>query len=155
MSTVLIIIELFCQRITCRIDVHHLGLFPSTIQAQRKCLSFKLFKRYIDCFSCANWSRWREAFIKLYMKYIKHFALWIKHLRFMHQSIPPAPSTPPPGLLRGICPPCQSRGPSICQPPGHSRAFDTHAVSYQNKTTQKVVLEKKQIGSSVKDRNKL
>ena len=72
----------------------------------------------------------------------------------MHQSIPPAPSPPPPGLLGGIYPPCQSRGwgickfctargPGICQPPGHSRAFDTHAVSYQNITTQKVLLEKK------------
>ena len=30
-----------------------------------------------------------------------------------------------------------------------------HAVSYQNITTQKVLLEKKQIGSFVKDRNKL
>ena len=63
-----------------------------------------------------------------------------KKLKIMHQSIPPAPSTPPPlpGLLRGICLPCQSRGwgickfctargPGICQPPGHSRAFDTHA----------------------------
>ena len=38
---------------------------------------------------------------------------------------------------------------------GHSRAFDTHTVSYQNITTQKVLLEKKQIGSSVKDRNEL
>ena len=38
---------------------------------------------------------------------------------------------------------------------GHSRAFDTHTVSYQNITTQKVLLEKKQIGSSVKDRDKL
>ena len=84
--------------------------------------------------------------------------------RIMPQSIPPTPS--PPRLLRGICTPCQSRGwgickfctaqgPGICQPPGHSRAFDTHAVSYQNITTQKVLLEKKQIGSSVKDRNKL
>ena len=45
--------------------------------------------------------------------------------------------------------------PGICQPRGHSRPFDTHAVSYQNITTQKVLLEKKQIGSSVKDRNKL
>ena len=73
---------------------------------------------------------------------------------------------PPPGLLQGICPPCQSRrrgickfcsarGPGICQPRGHSRAFDTHAVSYQNITAQRVLLEKKQIGSSVKDRNKL
>ena len=83
----------------------------------------------------------------------------------MHQSIPPAPS-PPPGQLRGICPPCQSRGwgickcctargLGICQPPGQSRAFDTHAVSYQNITTKKVLLEEKQIGSFVKDRNKL
>ena len=70
----------------------------------------------------------------------------------MHQLIPPAPSSP--GLLRDICPPCQSRGwgickfctargPGICQPRGHSLAFDTHAVSYQNTTTQKVLLEKK------------
>ena len=32
---------------------------------------------------------------------------------------------------------------------------NTHAVSYQNVTTQRVLLEKKQIDSSVKDRNKL
>ena len=68
--------------------------------------------------------------------------------------------------LRGICPPCQSRGwgickfcaargPGICQPRGHERAFNTHAVSYQNITRQKVLLEKKQIGSPVKDRSKL
>ena len=73
--------------------------------------------------------------------------------RIMHQSIPPVPR-PPPGLLRGICTPCQSRGlgickfctargPGICQPQGHSQGFDTHAVSYQNITTQKVLLEKK------------
>ena len=60
----------------------------------------------------------------------------------------------PPGLLREICTPCQSRvwgickfytarGPGIRQPRGHSRGFDTHAVSYQNVTTQKVLLEKK------------
>ena len=72
----------------------------------------------------------------------------------------------PPGLLRGICTPCQSRGWGICkfctargpgirQPRGHSRGFDTHVVSYQNITTQKVLLEKRQIGSSIKDRNKL
>ena len=83
----------------------------------------------------------------------------------MHQSIPAGPSapTPHPGLLRGIFPPCQSRGwgickvcaargPGICQP----RAFDTHAVSYQNTTTQGILLEKKkQSGSSVKDGKKL
>ena len=48
-----------------------------------------------------------------------------------------------------------ARGPGIWQPRGHSQAFDTHAVSYQNITTQRVLLEKKQIGSSVKDRTKL
>ena len=50
---------------------------------------------------------------------------------YASQSIPAAPSPPPPlRLLRGICPPCQSRGwgickfctargPGICQPRGH------------------------------------
>ena len=86
----------------------------------------------------------------------------------MHQSIPAAPSHPPPlppGLLRGICAPFQSRELGICkfcaargagirQPQGYSRAFDTRSVSYQNITTQvqRILLGKKQIGSSVKDR---
>ena len=35
--------------------------------------------------------------------------------RLMHQSIQPAPSPLPPGLLRGICPPCQSRRWGICK----------------------------------------
>ena len=71
-----------------------------------------------------------------------------------------------PGLLRGICLPCQSRGwgickfcaargPGICQPRGQPRAFDTHAVSYQNITTQRILLKNKQIGSFVKDGKKL
>ena len=74
----------------------------------------------------------------------------------MHQSITAAASAPlpSPGLLRDICQPCKSRGwgickfctargPGICQPRGHSRHFDTHAVSYQNINTQRVLLEKK------------
>ena len=73
----------------------------------------------------------------------------------MHQSIPAAPSPPsPPGLLRGICPPCQSRGwgickfctargLGICQPQDHSWAFDTHAVTYQNITTRRFYWKKK------------
>ena len=76
------------------------------------------------------------------------------------------PPHPPTGLLQGICSSCQSREwgickfctarrPGICQLQGYSRAFDTHAVSYQNITTQKVLQQKKQIGASVKDRNKL
>ena len=82
----------------------------------------------------------------------------------MHQSIPPAPSPslpPPPYYCLVI-----SGGGAFANfaLPGR-RAFanagaipelsNTHAVSYQNKTTQRVLLEKKQIGSSVKDRNKL
>ena len=76
------------------------------------------------------------------------------------------PAPPPPGYCwafpRLVSPGggsfanfCSARGSGICQPRGHSRAFDTHPVSYHNITTQKVLLEKKQIGSSVKDRNKL
>ena len=71
----------------------------------------------------------------------------------MHQSIPPAPSSPP-GYCGAYARLVSPVGGGICQPPGHSRAFDTHAVSYQIITTQKVLLKKKQIGSSVKDRNK-
>ena len=85
----------------------------------------------------------------------------------MHQSIPAAPSpSPPPGLLRGICPPCHSRGwgickfcaarwAGICQPQGHSRSFDTHAVSYQNITTQRILLGKKADWLICQDRKKL
>ena len=54
---------------------------------------------------------------------------------FMHQSIPAAP-IPPPGQLRGICVPCQSRGGTLANlalPGGwaftYPRAFDTHVVS--------------------------
>ena len=60
----------------------------------------------------------------------------------MHQSIPPAPSPPPratAGHLPALSVPgvghlqmLHCPGPGICQPPGQSRAVDTHAVSYQN-----------------------
>ena len=33
--------------------------------------------------------------------------------------------------------------PGICEPRGHSQAFDTHAVCYQNITTQRILLGKK------------
>ena len=38
-----------------------------------------------------------------------------------------------------------ARGPGICQPPGQSRAFDTHAVSYQNKTTRRIYWKKSRL----------
>ena len=38
---------------------------------------------------------------------------------------------------------------------GIAHVTSGHALSYQNKTTQRVLLEKRQIGSSVKNRNKL
>ena len=47
-------------------------------------------------------------------------------------------------------------GLAFANPGAIPRLSNTHAVSYQNVTTQRVLLEKKkQIGSSVKDRNKL
>ena len=72
----------------------------------------------------------------------------------------------PPRLLWGICPSCQSRGwgiskfcaargPGICQPRGQTWAFNRHAVSYQRVITQRILLEKKQIGSFLKDGKKL
>ena len=72
--------------------------------------------------------------------------------KIMHQSIPPAPSPLPratAGHLPALSVPgvghlqilhCPAR---ICQPRGHSQAFYTNAVSYQDITTQKVLLEKK------------
>ena len=94
------------------------------------------------------------------------YNLYVTKIRvFMHQSIPPAPSTPPGycGAFACLVSPgggaivnfALPGGRAFANPSGHSRAFDTHTVSYQNITTQKVLLEKKQIGSSVKDRNKL
>ena len=71
----------------------------------------------------------------------------------MDQSIPAAPSVHP-GYCRAfarlVSPGagafanfCAARGPGICQPLSHSRAFDTHVVSYQNITTQRILLGKK------------
>ena len=74
--------------------------------------------------------------------------------RQMHQSIPAVPRSPPlPGLLRGICPPCESRGWGICKilrcpgvrhlpTQGQPQVFDRRTVSYQNITTQSILLEK-------------
>ena len=46
----------------------------------------------------------------------------------------------PHGQLRGICKFCAARGSGICQPRGHSRAFDTLVVSYPNITTRRILL---------------
>ena len=82
------------------------------------------------------------------------FSVWV-----MHKSIPDAPSPPPPfppGLLQGI-----ALARLLLFSPGGGAfasfalpgAFDTNAVSYQNITTQRIfILEKKHVGSSVKDR---
>ena len=69
----------------------------------------------------------------------------------MHQSIPPAPRPsppPPPGLLRGICPPCHFPGPFPSF--WHARGFLSE-YNYTGGFTEK----KKQIGSSLRDRDKL
>ena len=41
-----------------------------------------------------------------------------------------------------ICKFSAARGPSIHQPWGQPRTFDTHGVSYQNITTLRILLEK-------------
>ena len=64
-------------------------------------------------------------------------------LFLMHQSTPAAPSPPPPGYCGAFANFVLPGGPSICQPRGHSRAFDTHAVSYQNITMWRILLGKK------------
>ena len=85
----------------------------------------------------------------------------------MHQSIPAAPSPfPPPRATAGhlpalsfpgwsICKFCAARWAGICQPQGHSWSFDTHAVSYQNITTQRILLGKKADWLICQDRKKL
>ena len=52
------------------------------------------------------------------------------------------PATPLPRATAGHLPALSVALHGICQPRGHSRAFDTHAVSHQNITTQKVLLKK-------------
>ena len=89
----------------------------------------------------------------------------IVDMKLMHQSIPPAPSSPPPphthtppgycGAFARLVSAGGGAFANFALPGGHSWAFDTHAVSYQKITTQRVLLENKQIGSSVKDRTKL
>ena len=91
-------------------------------------------------------------FWKIWFLWWTEISLYSWLSQVIHQSIPFAPSPLPPRLLRGICLPCQSRewvickfcaarGPGICQPQGQPRTFDTHAVSYQNITTRRILLE--------------
>ena len=115
---------------------------------------------------CNNWLHTNQKLSKVVAKIILKTMLVL--VIIMHQSIPPAPSPPhpppPPLATAGHLPALSVPGmghlqmlhcPGAGQPPGQSRAFDMHAVSYQNITTKKVLLEEKQIGSFVKDRNKL
>ena len=91
---------------------------------------------------------------------IVYFA-WDGFGKVIHQSISPAPSPSPPTTALSVlgvghlqifhCP-----GAGHLPTPGAiPELSNTHAVSHLNKTTQRVLLEKKQIGLSVKDRNKL
>ena len=75
-------------------------------------------------------------------------------LSFMHQSIPAAPTPPPPlRLLWGICPPCQCPagafaifvlpgGQAFANPGTNPELLTRTRVSYQNITTQRILLEK-------------
>ena len=85
----------------------------------------------------------------------------------MHQSIPATPSPPPPGYcgaFAGLVSPGGGAFANFVLPGGRAFANPgaipelltrTRLPIYHNIITQKVLLKKKQIGSSVKDRNKL
>ena len=72
----------------------------------------------------------------------------------MHQSIPAAPSSPLPdfyGAFARLVSPVGGAFANFALPGGRAfanpgrgqpQAFDTHAVSYQNITTQRILLEK-------------
>ena len=111
-----------------------------------------------------GWSRWKIPGISRNFEKVVTISrmgrsewIFVYHLCISQFQLRPATPTPPPRLLRGICPPCQSlgwgifkfcaaHGPGICQPRGHSQLkpqLDTHAVSYQNITTQRILPEKK------------
>ena len=69
----------------------------------------------------------------------------------MHQSIPPALSPPPPGYCGALSVPGGGAFANFSLPGGQAFAnpgaipelSNTHAVSYQNVTTERVLLEKK------------
>ena len=84
----------------------------------------------------------------------------------MHQSIPAAPSlTPPPptpGLQRGICPPCQSRGWGVCKfCAARGRVFANPELLTRTRFPVRIQLHKgfywknKGISSFAKDRKQL
>ena len=121
-----------------------------------------LFSKLLSSYILSRFSIFSISYTRA--KKVMHVSSFVDTVNFtifqkvMHHSIPAAPISPPPtsapGLLRGICRPfqsrgwgickfCAARGPGICQPRGHSRAFVTHAVSYQNITTQIILLGKK------------
>ena len=116
-------------------------------------------KRWRKC--GANQSKCRVS-LPACCSFLEFFSGTLCISQFHLRPAPPSPSRATAAHLParvspvvGICKFCTARGPGICQLRGHSQAFDMHAVSYQNITTQKVLLEKKQIGSSVKGRNKM
>ena len=72
--------------------------------------------------------------------------------QFQLRPAPPPPPLPPPGLLHlpALSVPGVGHLQSLCCPgaghlpiPGPFQSFDTHAVSYQNITTQRILLGKK------------
>ena len=64
-----------------------------------------------------------------------------KNSCIMHQSIPAAPSSP--RAAAGHLQILRYPGAGHLPTPGYSRALDTHAVSYQSITTQRILPKKK------------
>ena len=127
----------------------------NAVTRNKPCTRNQVASEWVKKIFIRSWVELHFPIISYILSFNYSYRYEINLIRIMHQSIPAAPSTPPPpGLLRGIFPPCQSRGwgiskfcaargPGICQPRGHSLAFDTHAVSYQKITTQRILLGKK------------
>ena len=83
--------------------------------------------------------RQKQVAIKNYLKQFSR-----KHFLQSNASVNSSCAQPPQPLrrlLRSICLPCQSWGWGICKFCA-ARVLGTHAVSYQNVTTQRILLEK-------------
>ena len=80
----------------------------------------------------------RSALIKIHFFTADYFSFWNSYNAKFNAAHLPALSVPGVGHLQILRCPWAGHLPT----PGPLRAFDTHAVSYQNITTQRILLEK-------------
>ena len=106
--------------------------FPNPICNLQVSLYF-IFLTFLICFS------WIFSGLKFYIRFS-----WICDQPSVCYASVNATCAQPPGLLQGISKFSTAQGPGICQPWAIPELL-THAVSYQNITTQKVVFEKSRL----------